>query len=81
MRGSVAPISDTYSEALRQLILSMLHLDPARRPTINQIMALPIISNSLMNLYTDFGKIPCRRWVNIDVNLMSVATDNFTGLA
>ena len=61
MRGMFAPISDSYSDDLRQLILSMLHLDPKKRPMINQIMALPFVMNALMHLYTDFGKVPCRR--------------------
>jgi len=61
MRGSVAPIADRYSDSLRQLILDMLHLDPGRRPTINQIMAQPFILGTLLSLYTDFGRIPCSR--------------------
>lgn len=61
MRGTFAPISDRYSNELRQLILSMLHLDPNKRPSINEIMAQPIILNALMHLYTDFGSAPCRR--------------------
>lgn len=63
MRGTFSPVSDHYSDELRQIILSMLHLDPHRRPNINQIMAQPIVLNALMNLYTDFGKVPCRRLV------------------
>ena len=65
MRGTFAPISDHYSDDLRQLILSMLHLDPNKRPNINQIMAQPSVLNALLNLHTDFGKIPCRKYVFI----------------
>lgn len=61
MRGTFAPISDHYSEELRSLILSMLHLEPSKRPDINQIMAQPIIINAIINLHTDLGKIPCAR--------------------
>ncbi|XP_060071044.1 serine/threonine-protein kinase Nek8-like [Ylistrum balloti] len=61
MRGTFAPISETYSEELRSLILSMLHLDPNKRPHINQIMAQPIVSNALLNLHTEMGKLPCSR--------------------
>ncbi|XP_006811323.1 serine/threonine-protein kinase Nek8-like [Saccoglossus kowalevskii] len=57
MRGTFSPISEEYSENLRILILSMLHLDPNKRPTISQIMAEPIVINSLMDLYTDIGKV------------------------
>ncbi|XP_013083908.2 serine/threonine-protein kinase Nek8-like isoform X1 [Biomphalaria glabrata] len=61
MRGTFSPISSRYSSHLRDLILSMLHLDPTKRPTINQIMAQPIIINTIMNLHTDMGKVPCVR--------------------
>ena len=61
MRGTFSPISDQYSEELRALILSMLHLDPVRRPHINQIMACPIVVNALMNLHTDTQKVACAR--------------------
>nr|XP_022317954.1 serine/threonine-protein kinase Nek8-like [Crassostrea virginica] len=61
MRGTFSPISASYSEELRALILGMLHLDPNKRPNINQIMAQPIIINALMTLHTDLGRIPCTR--------------------
>jgi len=64
MRGSVADIADQYSNSLRHLILDMLQLDPSRRPTIDQIMAQPFVLNTLMLLYTDFGRIPCNTLVN-----------------
>ncbi|ESO92636.1 hypothetical protein LOTGIDRAFT_120493 [Lottia gigantea] len=61
MRGTFSPISDVYSVELRSLILSMLHLDPNKRPHINQIMAQPIVINALMYLHTDMGSVPCTR--------------------
>ncbi|KAK6178679.1 hypothetical protein SNE40_011206 [Patella caerulea] len=61
MRGTFSPISEYYSEELRSLILSMLHLDPNKRPHINQIMAQPIVINALMYLHTDMGSVPCTR--------------------
>jgi len=61
MRGSVTPIADRYSDGLRQLIADMLHLDPSKRPTITEILARPFILDTLLTLYTDFGRIPCNR--------------------
>lgn len=69
MRGTFSPISSQYSSQLRELILAMLHLDPARRPTINQIMAQPLLINTIMNLLTDTGKLPCVR-VNRPISSM-----------
>ena len=65
MRGTFAPISDRYTDELRQLILSMLRLDPNKRPSISEIMVQPIILNALMHLYTDFGSVPCRRYLYV----------------
>ncbi|XP_014773599.1 serine/threonine-protein kinase Nek8 isoform X1 [Octopus bimaculoides] len=59
--GTFEPIPDIYSEESRSLILSMLHRDPSRRPTINQIITQPRIINHVLYLYTDWGKIPSTR--------------------
>ncbi|XP_071952550.1 serine/threonine-protein kinase Nek8-like [Antedon mediterranea] len=61
MRGAVAPVSDKYSKDLHQLILHMLHLTPEKRPTITQVMAEPIIINSLLNLHSEIGRVKCEK--------------------
>nr|XP_033778339.1 LOW QUALITY PROTEIN: serine/threonine-protein kinase Nek8 [Geotrypetes seraphini] len=61
MSGTFAPISDRYSPDLRLLILSMLNLDPSKRPQLNEIMAQPICIRALLNLYTDVGSVKMRR--------------------
>ncbi|XP_072320516.1 serine/threonine-protein kinase Nek8 isoform X1 [Eucyclogobius newberryi] len=61
MSGTFAPISDRYSPELRHLILNMLNLDPSKRPQLNEIMALPICIQPLLNLYTDVGNVKMRR--------------------
>ncbi|CAN9510879.1 unnamed protein product [Ophioblennius macclurei] len=61
MSGTFAPISDRYSPELRQLILTMLNLDPSKRPQLNEIMALPVCIRPLLNLYTDVGSVKMRR--------------------
>ncbi|XP_069801643.1 serine/threonine-protein kinase Nek8 isoform X1 [Dendropsophus ebraccatus] len=60
MSGTFAPISDRYSPELRQLILSMLNLDPSKRPQLNEIMAHPICIPALLNLYSDIGSVKMR---------------------
>ncbi|XP_071994372.1 serine/threonine-protein kinase Nek8 isoform X1 [Engystomops pustulosus] len=60
MSGTFAPISDRYSPELRQLILSMLNLDPSKRPQLNDIMAHPICIPALLNLYSDIGSVKMR---------------------
>ncbi|XP_072173029.1 serine/threonine-protein kinase Nek8-like [Diadema setosum] len=59
MRGSVAPISDRYSDQLKRLLLRMLHLDPDKRPTINQVMAEPIIFKAVIEVCMTMGAVKC----------------------
>ncbi|XP_048837935.1 serine/threonine-protein kinase Nek8 isoform X1 [Brienomyrus brachyistius] len=61
MSGTFAPISDRYSPELRQLVLNMLNLDPSKRPQLSEIMAQPICTRPLLNLYTDVGNVKMRR--------------------
>lgn len=58
MRGTFSPVSDAYSKQLKDLILSVLHQDPHQRPTLNEILALPVCQNALVNLHTDIGRLP-----------------------
>lgn len=61
MRATFEAVPDSYSEDLRKLILSTLHLDPNMRPGLGEILALPICQNALMELHTDIGRVPCLR--------------------
>ena len=58
---SFAPLSRScrYSQQLKDLILSVLHQDPQQRPTLDQILTLPVCQNALVNLHTDIGRLPC----------------------
>lgn len=61
MKGNYIPISERYSDDFKNLVLSMLQIDPTKRPTLPQIMAQPLIVNALFNLHTDVGRVPCNR--------------------
>nr|XP_045015578.1 serine/threonine-protein kinase Nek8 isoform X2 [Jaculus jaculus] len=61
MSGTFAPISDRYSPELRQLVLSLLSLEPAQRPSLSHIMAQPLCIRALLNLHTDVGSVRMRR--------------------
>ncbi|XP_004706975.1 serine/threonine-protein kinase Nek8 [Echinops telfairi] len=61
MSGTFAPISDRYSPELRQLVLSLLSLEPARRPPLSHIMAQPLCLRALLTLHTDVGSVRMRR--------------------
>ncbi|XP_043820266.1 serine/threonine-protein kinase Nek8 isoform X2 [Dromiciops gliroides] len=61
MSGTFAPISDRYSVELRQLVLSLLSLEPSQRPPLSHIMAQPLCVRALLNLYTDVGSVRMKR--------------------
>lgn len=54
-------MDERYSKGLRELIHSLLQRNPDDRPGIENIMAMPIMVNPLMNLCTDIGRLPCSR--------------------
>lgn len=43
LRGLYPPVSQRYSRPLRELVDAMLRKDSARRPSINEILALPFL--------------------------------------
>lgn len=61
MSGTFTPISDRYSPELRQLVLSLLSLEPSQRPPLSHIMAQPLCIRALLNLHTDLGSVRMRR--------------------
>ncbi|ELK26939.1 Serine/threonine-protein kinase Nek8 [Myotis davidii] len=74
MSGTFAPISDRYSPELRQLVLSLLSLEPAQRPPLSHIMAQPLCMRALLNLHTDLGSVRMRRPVRGAGEEKSLAT-------
>ena len=61
MRGTFAPPAEHYSKELKDLILTLLQLDPDMRPNANQIMAKPIVINTTLSLL-DIGSLQCKRY-------------------
>lgn len=47
VKGTIPPISSTYSDDLRKLVGLLLTRDPLKRPTINQLLALPIMQSRI----------------------------------
>jgi serine/threonine protein kinase len=52
MRGSYNPIP-MYSKELKDIVSKCLLVDPDRRPSINEILEMPIIQNRIKNLLTE----------------------------
>lgn len=55
LKGNYMPISTNYSQELRDLIVSMLNVNPKKRPSIYDIIQMPFIKqrviNYVINLY------------------------------
>jgi hypothetical protein len=47
VRGKFHPISTTYSKDLRSLLARLLCKDPAKRPSVNQVLGTPFIKQRL----------------------------------
>ena len=56
LRGNYAPVSSRYSRAIRDVIAQMLQRDPARRPSVNEILS--------RQPFKDMAK----RWLDDDVH-------------
>ncbi|KAH7971458.1 hypothetical protein HPB49_024303 [Dermacentor silvarum] len=59
IRGSYEPVSDHYSAQIRLLLEQLLQKEPSQRPSVNQLMAQPILLPVICNLYLTIGSLPC----------------------
>ncbi|KAG0713065.1 Serine/threonine-protein kinase Nek8 [Chionoecetes opilio] len=72
MRGIISPIHAHYTQEMRGFLQLLLHMDPAQRPTIAQVLAQPLVFPSLLRLHADLGMIHC---VSRPLRLSSVTPD------
>lgn len=59
MRGIFVPIHPHYSAEMRSLVHLLLHMDPAQRPNIHQVISQPLIFPTLFKLHMDLGMVRC----------------------
>lgn len=50
LRGKYQPVSEHYSADMRDLIAQLLHQNPDKRPTIRQILVLPLLRQRIKRL-------------------------------
>lgn len=51
MAGKVPPVPGNYSNTLKNLCMSMMQLDPAKRPSLTELLNVPEVQSRL-------GKVP-----------------------
>lgn len=47
MAGRVQPVSGPYSNALKNICMSMMQLDPAKRPSLTELLNVPEVQSRL----------------------------------
>ncbi|KAM3131510.1 hypothetical protein pb186bvf_016440 [Paramecium bursaria] len=53
VRGQYNPLPDRYSTSVRQLVQSLLQVDPIRRPSIHDILKMPVIVNRIKSVLSE----------------------------
>ena len=53
MRGNYTPPSSMYTKDLREIVSKCLMVDSSRRPSIREILKMPIIQNRIKNFLTE----------------------------
>ncbi len=53
IRGNYATVPTSYSKELKYLINSLLLIDPDKRPSINEILRLPLIKSRIRNFLNE----------------------------
>lgn len=61
MRGDIGRIPDTCGEELRLLMLKLMERDPGKRPTVAELMAMPVMLGPILKVLIDMGSLPCTR--------------------
>lgn len=58
MQAVVPPIPEKYDDDIKELLMKLLCRDPNQRPSIREIMAEPLLVNTLMDLPMRIGRPP-----------------------
>ena len=53
IKGNYAPPPQIYTSDLRNLVSQLLNVDPNKRPTVDEILKLPIIKNRIKNYLSE----------------------------
>lgn len=53
IRGNYSAVPNNFSKELKSLISSLLVVDPEKRPSINEILKLPIIKSRIRNFLNE----------------------------
>lgn len=56
MQVTIPPVPEKYSDDIKDLLWKLLRRDPNQRPSVNDVMAEPLLVNILMDLPMKIGR-------------------------
>ena len=87
MRGNYTPPPSVYTKDLREIVSKCLTVKPSRRPTIQEILAMPIVQNRIKNFLDEnnynkeFSKTIAKKYKENKKNQVIQSKENaITGL-
>ena len=73
MRGNYIPPPTIYTKDLRELVAKCLTVDAKLRPTIDEILKMPLIQNRIRSLYNkEFSKTITKKYKEKEKNVIKV---------
>lgn len=53
VRGQYPPLPDKFSSEVKLLVKTLLNVDPQRRPTIHEVLKMPVIVNRIRSVLSE----------------------------
>jgi serine/threonine protein kinase len=72
LKGNYMPLSTKYSQKLRDLITSMLNINPVKRPSVIEIIEIPDVKKRVINYVVSLKKNPGSQLAYEDLYLNAV---------
>jgi len=57
VKGQYSPVPMSFSRELKNLVSTLLQVDPLKRPSVNEVLKFPIIQNRIQNFLSKSVKI------------------------
>jgi len=57
IKGQYSPVPSQFSRELKNLVATLLQVEPLKRPTVNEILKFPLIQNRIQNFLSKSVKL------------------------
>ncbi len=80
-KGEYTPVPKQYSKGLKQLVAEMMQVDPAKRPTINEVLSSPLLRDRANFLrFKDKNDSDCSQSFIQEISLVKKSSNSSRGL-